>query len=396
MHATIRIFPFLTLVLVPPAVGELVPTDAELAMWIEQLNASRFSVREEAADRLVEAGELAIDRLAHCVAYAEIESSFRALDVLRKLALRDGVGAAKAERALKSLATLPATASAHQAELVLKSLRNVRTFQALKILRRLGATIAYTGITYEEKNLGPSVVFLTFGKSWKGTDKDLEFVGWLSDYRGVHVTLQGPSFDDSSLIHIAEAPTLVGLQLNRASVTDEGIAHVERMPNLRVLQIRYCKLSDDCLAHIDKLGESLSFSVFGSGISKPAFDQLVAKHETWNSRYGRGGFLGIAGRAYQSSEVKGCIVSEVTADQAASAAGIRPRDIITSYNGRPVSQFVPAGRRYSIVERYDEDESPEPSLSELIGQNAPGDKVAVTILRGQTTIEIEVVLGEWP
>jgi S1-C subfamily serine protease len=137
--------------------------------------------------------------------------------------------------------------------------------------------------------------------------------------------------------------------------------------------------------------------VFGSEISKPAFDKLVSKHTTWNARYGRGGFLGIGGTSYRLNEIEGCIVSQVTPNEAASIAGIRRDDVITAYNGRPVSRFIPANRDFPQIEPTENDNGlPAPSLSELIGENAPGDRVKVTILRGEVESVMEVVLGEWP
>ena len=372
------------------------PSSSELDAWIEQLGASRFAIREQAADRLTQAGTAAIGRLAQRASGGDIETSFRALEVLREMALRDSGDAEEAEQALRSLAERELTAASRQATLVLDSLRNVRTTQALRILRRLGATISSSGITYDEKNLGAGIVFLTFGKGWRGTTEDLQLVGWLVDYAGVHVTLQGRAFDSASLEQIADLPMLVSLQLNRTSMTDESMSYVERMTNLRVLSIRYCEFTDACLDYVDKLNGPLSFSVFGKGISRSAFEKVVARHSNWTSRYGRGGFLGIAGSASRGN-IAGCYVSYVTPNEAASAAGIRKGDIITAYNDQTVTQFVPARRGFPIPVLPDDRRDPtKPSLSELIGENEPGDKVKVSVRRGRSQFELDVVLGEWP
>lgn len=373
-------------------------SDADLKKWVHQLGSDRFEVRESATQQLIQAGPNAIDVIASQMSGIGVEASLRGLEALRELALLDNKDAIRAEEALEELASNRATAIAHRADIVLRSLRVARTTQALKILQRLGATVSFSGVTFEEKSLGSTgVVFILLNKRWHGELDDLGFLDWLADYRGIHVTFHGSQFGDDWLRRLASTKKVISLQLNRTRMTDRGLTSISKMEGLEGVSIRYCDLSDDSLKHIEALNESIEFfSVFGSGISKPAFDKLAAKYPNWKTRYGRGGFLGIGGSAYKDNQVKGCLVSTVTPNHAANAAGIREFDIITAYNGISVTQFVP-----DMQFTPQEQEKPVLSLSELIGQNEPGEKVKITLLRGagpngRREITKEVVLGEWP
>lgn len=374
----------------------------ELAMLVRQLGSDRFEVREAATQKLIEAGPDAIDVVAADVRQANVEASLRELQVLRELALQDNRHAIRAEEALTDLAANRATAIAQRAALVLTSLHKARTSRGMRILKQLGASISFGGLTFEEKNLGADVIFVAFGDKWEGTIEDLGYLDWLADYRGIHVTLKGEQFGDAWLEQLASNKRLIGLQLNRASVSNQGFAKISRMDRLQTLSVRYCRLSDEILPSIEELGETLeAVSVYGGNVTKPAFDALAArltkKNGEFRPRYGRGGFLGIGGT--KSETIEGCLVSNIQANHAASRAGIRESDIITEYNGRKVTEFVPI----PVFGAPDEEKKADraPSLSELIGQNKPGDKVKITILRGsdprrRRKIVKEVVLGEWP
>lgn len=380
------------------------PDLTQIRRWISQLDAERFAVREAATQQLVEAGPVVIDLLSKELSTAGVEVTIRGLDILRELALQNNVEASRAEYAIRELAEDRITTASHRAAEVLKSLLDTRTIRGEKALRQLGASFTSAPLTTDEKSLGSNVIFVTLGKAWKGNPSDLALLEWLAKYQGVHVTLHGKQFDDQWLQKLVNIPTVIGMQLNRASITDDGIAMLVGMPQLRGLSIRYCQLTNASCQHLNSLSDSMVFvSYFGKGISKEAFDKVADQHKNWNTRYGRGGFLGIGGAGYTGNGIQGCIVSTVTPNQAASMAGIREFDIITAYNGEPVTEFVPAtrGPANNRFEKPNDSKEQEPvpralSLSELIGRNEPGDSVTVTVLRSGKTLEIPVVLGEWP
>ena len=75
-------------------------------------------------------------------------------------------------------------------------------------------------------------------------------------------------------------------------------------------------------------------------------------------------------------DVNGALVTEVLPGTAAAAAGLQPGDFIIVVDGRPVST--------------------EQQLPDILLSYRPGDKVALTVLRGEGELRIEVQLGRHP
>ncbi len=75
----------------------------------------------------------------------------------------------------------------------------------------------------------------------------------------------------------------------------------------------------------------------------------------------------------QKSEKKGVELESVQAGGAAEKAGIKPRDVVVEFDGKPITYF---------------DE-----LRAAILAKAPGDAVKVKVLRGEETLEFQCVLG---
>ncbi|MGC4004479.1 MAG: PDZ domain-containing protein [Pirellulales bacterium] len=85
-----------------------------------------------------------------------------------------------------------------------------------------------------------------------------------------------------------------------------------------------------------------------------------------------GGLLGISG---DRGLTDACMVTTVQPNSAAAVAGIEPDDQIVSLDGKKVESFS--------------------ELTQTIAEKSGGDKVAVTVKRGEQTLEKQVVLGEW-
>ncbi len=377
------------------------PSATEIGTWIDGLQSNEFAVREWATQSLVAAGGPVIEPLANSIENVDIESMERGLAILHSLAVSETTTSQQAEDALRRLAANRATTSAQRANDALRSIRTLRTERAERILRRLGADfdqIINTSYTYAYGSYAKTV---TIGDNWKGTAEDLVYVSWLTGYPRLAVKAQGKEFKDEHLFQIAKATNIVSLNLSRAGVTDYGMAAVGDMSSLQDLRIYYCDVSDKCLQFIDGDSSALkTFSIFGSKISADAFNKLMEKHSQIAGRYGVGGFLGISGEAERTG--KGCLVKGVTPNEAASKAGILANDVITEYNGQIVTEFLPAEQLSKLVPPVipqpnpKEETEKKPALSELIGQNAPGDRVKIKILRHGRYIMKEVELGEWP
>lgn len=75
----------------------------------------------------------------------------------------------------------------------------------------------------------------------------------------------------------------------------------------------------------------------------------------------------------QKSSREGVQIESITPGHAAEKAGIKPKDVIIEFDGRKTATFD--------------------DLKEAIQKKSPGDKVKVTVVRGEETIEFECTLG---
>lgn len=85
----------------------------------------------------------------------------------------------------------------------------------------------------------------------------------------------------------------------------------------------------------------------------------------------------------QLSAQSGAVVSEVLEGSPAEKAGLKARDIVLALDGKPLPQLKPDRVVVSYIERE-------------IERRAPGDRFALTVLRGMETLELQAVLGEEP
>ena len=129
-----------------------------------------------------------------------------------------------------------------------------------------------------------------------------------------------------------------------------------------------------------------NISVYGTQISAASLKKLEAVSENLKTTHRRGGFLGVSGRGVGF----GCQILTVQPNQAADRAGIRSGDIVVKYGEHDVTVFGPSDGNVL------REESSKPTLSELIGADAPGRRVELRLVRGDEEITKEVVLGEWP
>ena len=79
----------------------------------------------------------------------------------------------------------------------------------------------------------------------------------------------------------------------------------------------------------------------------------------------------------------GAVVSEVLEGSPAEKAGLKDRDIILALDGKPLPQLKPDRIVVTYIERE-------------VDRRAPGDTLALTVLRGADRVELKAVLGEEP
>ena len=343
-------------------------TGEEILKWINQLDADAFAVRETATQRLIKAESIAIDPIKKALAAGSLEVTTRGIFILRELALSTDMSTEQAARAaLESVADARVTAAARRATSTLKTLNNLRQTRSIDRLERLGAKIDKSQINGGFQMV-EAIYAISIDEDWKGKDDDLRLLQWLQDIR--EVNLVGSKVKDDWLAQVVKMPNLSKIAVKKARITDDAIEHLKKLEHLDELDLFYVPLKDSA-ADILRNVHSRVIKLYGTRIQKDTADKLREDLESTTIDFRRGAFLGVGCQDLP----EGCAIGVVHPTSAAARAGLQERDIIASYEGSAVTDFD--------------------TLTALISEHAPGDKVTMEILRGGERHKKEIVLGEW-
>lgn len=346
------------------------PSAERIAGWIRELDADRYVVREAATRHLIESGTPAVSPLVQVLPQGSLEMITRGIHVLRELALSGSDETEIAARAaLEHLSRAKVTAAARRAENTLRSLNEIRQERAIAQIKRWGGTVGT-----RHYQLGFQIIenlsSVEIDENWRGGEKGLSQLKWLTDIQ--QLTFKGPQVTDAWLKSIQSMDHLSILNIKRAKITDAGLAHLKQLQQLRYVSLLYDPISDDAIEHLSHLKGAEVVRIYGTRMTRDGAQRLAKTlGATTRVDYRRGAFLGISCQA----NPQGCFITRVQPDSAASRAGLQVGDIIVTYNDRRVADFT--------------------NLTELIAENEPGDKAAMKITRGNTTISVEITLGEW-
>jgi putative serine protease PepD len=111
----------------------------------------------------------------------------------------------------------------------------------------------------------------------------------------------------------------------------------------------------------------------GVGFAIPIKTALSVAEQLAAGQTVRTPFMGVGGTDTTSGPA-GALITEVIAGSAAASAGLQVGDVVTAYNGQPVTGFV--------------------DLAGDIRSSQPGDTVTLTVSRLGAEITMQVVLGE--
>jgi hypothetical protein len=346
------------------------PSRQQIDGWIAELASDTFIVREDATAALIAAGPAAIEPLAEALLRADLETATRGIFVLRELALSgDESGEDAARQALEAVSASKAKAAASQATATLARLDEVRQKRAMDALERLGAEVEYAVQAQIGLRIESDVTTVHIGPTFRGADKDLEQLRWLKNVKVL--TLEGERIGNDSLKGLSGMVNLMGLKLKRANVTHEGLAQIRGLEKLTAAEIFYTPVGDAALPHLQQLKTADVVKLYGTKISKKSAEDLQLALAGVKVDHRNGGFLGVGCQAHPL----GCGVSIVHPGSAANVADIRAGDVIIRYEDKKVEEFE--------------------QLTELIGQNVPGDTVKLQIWREGESFTKEVKLGEW-
>ncbi len=341
------------------------PDLQQVETWIQQLDANSFDVRGDATQKLIDAGQIAIEPLYQALQGSGLEVTTRGIYVLRELALSgDTTTEDEAIKTLERIAALRVTSAARRAQESLDDLDEVRQTRAVDRLRALGAQIQSM-----DGGLGLHSVpnyIVTIGPEWTGTMDDLARLEWLKDLQ--QLTVVGPQVNDQWLELISRLKPILSLVIKRADVSKQGVARLVSLKNLQSLDLMYCEVGDDSIDHLAALTGVRILRIYGTDISPEGSERLKAALAQAEVDYKQGAFLGV--RCQQQPFP--CEVTQVTDDTAADAAGVEVGDIIIGYRGKPVRDFE--------------------DLRVLISENRAGETVPFEVMRGAEPID--VILGK--
>ncbi len=312
----------------------------DVDVWISDLNASEFSKREEATQRLITAGVIAAKPLLKAGHSCGLEASVRIATILRRWYTSENDELQEAaENALEVLAESKNRPVAHRAAATLEQYAfTIRQDRALAEVKKLGGSIKdlndgqFNGAITE----GDRSFMVILGKNWTGGDDGLKYVRRLSGMTALYLMGNGATG-----------------KILTPGVTDEGVAALRRdMPRLQTVAFR-----------------------------GPAF-------------------LGIS----PAARLPGCRVYTVSPESPAAKAMILSGDVITKFEGKPVADFEelvtliqdkqPGDKVKIHLLRGDEEELMLFDRLQAIKEPNPVKEQLEKLLK-RLTVEVDVTLAEW-
>lgn len=283
---------------------EAAASTKQVRQWIKELDDDHYAVREAAQQRLVSAGNLALEAVAVVAADqgASLESITRAVRVLTTWS--DSKDASLRLAALERLASL--TNRPLEAALATEMLAALYEQNAIEAIERLGGLCEPVNqlpknarIPEQYKKRQPLRV--TLGANWKGSDDDLKGIAKIR--RTTVVSLYSAPIGDQSLVHLTKIPALTRVEIYGTQLSEESIDALRK-----------------------QLPETVTIEVRRSGAK-----------------------LGIGGKTIQGVAQ----VATVLPGSAAGRGGLQQNDVITHVAGEPVDSFEALTKRIATYQPGD-------------------------------------------
>jgi hypothetical protein len=257
-------------------------TSAGINSWIGKLDDDRYQVREEATQRLYEAGAAALDPLLVVADGERPEPSDRSVWIMRRLSTaKDPALRRKALVHLASLKKRPQVAAAARQQLA-----EIEHQEAVDAMEELGARYLSAGEFVPQLGSNYSSR-LILDERWHGKDADLDQLRHLIGLR--HVIIIG------------------------TDISFEGVKELQHCETLQELWLYGTKLTPDDLAKLRKLLPEVMID------------------------YRQGALLGVASA---SADAMGpAVVTRVEPGSAAANAGVLQGDIIQKFDGEAIPNF---------------------------------------------------------
>jgi len=309
------------------------PSPEELAAWIGELDADEFLTRETAMTQLLAAGPPALAALKPVLAAGSLEATSRGLFVVRQLGLSaDDATQEQAGQLLAELATREETPLlARRAAAALEELQRERTSLAQTELAGLGAKITRSqvlgGIVLAE-----GVMSIEIGDDFRGHERDLKRLRWLSDVPVLMLT--GKQVTDGWIKHAAAIPGLEELHLYQTAITSEGVTPLREHATLKQLGLYYTPVGDEVLKSLDALPLLNFIKLYGTKVTVKAKDEFRAATNV-NVDHRRGAFMGVGGKPIDGS----CRINSVHQGSPAEKAGLMQDDEVIRFGKVQITSF---------------------------------------------------------
>ncbi len=235
---------------------------ADLAVWLEDLDHTTFARREEATRRLIETRRFGIESLEAAAASGSAEKRWRVVHVLRKLCLvRDR------ETSRPALAALRRLASSSNAGVSERAQSAVDDFQSKQHARASAEIIALGGTVKGRLDFATAV---RLDDKWRGGDQSLAL---LADLRHVSsLSISGSDVSDEGLRHIQGLADLQTLFIGKSRVRGPGIVYLKSLHHLTYLSLNNSPIQDQHIAHLSGLTQlqylGLDETLVGDGALK--------------------------------------------------------------------------------------------------------------------------------
>lgn len=380
---------------------ELSPGD--VARLIAELDHDEYRVRQEATRRLSRGGVSAIGPLAKAAAGENLEAAFRALAALKELGC--AIDSDTEEAAFGAIESLAAGESktAERAKSVLVGMRIANQHRAKERLRELGATVvdlndrdAYEGPVFigaaggvfmaRGMVAGPAgtTVYvpgtIEIGEKFTGKADDLRLLRRIDDVR--QIVFAGERITDEWLAQLkgVSATGVQRIELRRTKATDAGLAHLTGFTSAVSIVVKQTGISDASVDALAKFANAQFIHLYGTKVSAAGAARLATALPNAEIDRRGGALLGVRGTRGEQP----CVVTSVQPDSAAAKAGIRDYDVVVSFDGKPIRDFV--------------------ALTAAISEKTGGETVEMEILRptdgessesGAKPLKFTVTLGAW-
>ncbi len=154
--------------------------------------------------------------------------------------------------------------------------------------------------------------------------------------------------------------------------TKKDLRLLGKLDHLQGLALYTSQADDSLVPVLSSLHRLQAVQLYGTRISEQGLLQL---RRVWPPEVQldvrRGGFLGVQG----SDRELRCVIQAVQPGSAAEKAGLRPLDVVIKADGKPVTNFR--------------------SLTKIIAEKVPGDRLELVVLRQGKTVKLTAVLGSW-